>query len=314
MRKTMFTVLGTMVLMATPAFAQQRTTEGGTTPRGFQQQLGEDQPEGQAPQPAGQQTTRAQTTRQQTTIDQDAEPEVQVQQRQRRQQQAGGQQAVTGPAMRASDIMDLEVRNPQDEELGNVDDLVIDLQTGRIRYVAMSVGGVLGVGGDLYAVPWQAFQLQGAEGDRHLVLNATSQQFENAPGFDNDNWPDMANQRWQTTNDAYYTETGIYTARPRSDARQGTRQNVTDQPGATRQRTDRVRQRTESDVDVEVDAEQNDAVRPETGRQGGARQGQGAAGQGQGAAGQRGTGQNRTSAGQGQGDAGTQQDATELDN
>ncbi len=203
MRKTMFGVMSALALIAAPVFAQQNPTQPA--------------PGSTATPQAGQ----AQTDQTQTL-------EAQAEQRGRRQ---AGQR---GPAMRASDLNGMEVRNAQNEDLGTIHDLVIDLQTGQVRYAALQSGGVLGVGGDLYAVPWSAFRLQRTDDDDyHLLLNATSQQFENAPGFDDDNWPNMADPQWRTTNDAYYNESGISTPRREGNRGRG--------PGGVRPDGDRVR-------------------------------------------------------------------------
>ena len=55
---------------------------------------------------------------------------------------------------RASKIIGTEVRNADGKKIGTVKDLVIDdPQSGRISQVVIAVGGVLGVGDKLFAVP-----------------------------------------------------------------------------------------------------------------------------------------------------------------
>lgn len=126
-----------------------------------------------------------------------------------RRQAEGGQQAGAGLALRATDFEGLEIRNMQDEELGEVEDVVIDLQSGRVRYIAMSTGGVLGVGSKMFAIPWNAFRYRMADDEQFLVLNATAEKFENAPGFDEDNWPNFADRQWRMTNDRFYGTQGF---------------------------------------------------------------------------------------------------------
>jgi sporulation protein YlmC with PRC-barrel domain len=48
------------------------------------------------------------------------------------------------------------VVNSQVDELGKVSDIMIDVRSGRIAYAVLSFGGVLGVGGKLFAIPWGA--------------------------------------------------------------------------------------------------------------------------------------------------------------
>jgi sporulation protein YlmC with PRC-barrel domain len=50
------------------------------------------------------------------------------------------------------------VRNANGDDLGRIEDLVIDVQTGRVNYAVLSFGGYLGVSGRLFAVPWEALE------------------------------------------------------------------------------------------------------------------------------------------------------------
>src|SRR5436853_5667634 len=45
-----------------------------------------------------------------------------------------------------SKLTGLNVRNPAGEKLGTVEDIVIDVQDGKSQYLALSTGGVLGIG------------------------------------------------------------------------------------------------------------------------------------------------------------------------
>jgi sporulation protein YlmC with PRC-barrel domain len=92
--------------------------------------------------------------------------------------------------MSASSLSGDTVRNSAGEDLGNVKEIMIDIPSGRVAYAVLSFGGVLGVGNKLFAVPWDAFTLD--EDRKEFVLNIDRARLENAPGFDKDNWPDMA--------------------------------------------------------------------------------------------------------------------------
>jgi len=113
-----------------------------------------------------------------------------------------------GDAMRASQAIGMggfKVHTRDGESIGNVDDLVFDLESGEIRYAAVSVGGFLGIGDTLVAVPWKAFDRQRDDSDNVvLVLDTTKDQLENAPGFDSNNWPAFADPQWQAQNDRHY--------------------------------------------------------------------------------------------------------------
>src|ERR1035438_3034932 len=54
-----------------------------------------------------------------------------------------------GCAKKASDLIGMEVKNSQNEKLGKVDDLAVDVESGRIVYVILSTGGLIGIGDTL---------------------------------------------------------------------------------------------------------------------------------------------------------------------
>ncbi|WP_239025270.1 PRC-barrel domain-containing protein [Rhodoligotrophos defluvii] len=87
-----------------------------------------------------------------------------------------------------ADITGTEVRSPQDEQLGTVEDVVLDPQSGNIGYVILSSGGVLGIGEDMVAVPWRA--LKATPGLNTFVLNVSEQTIEQAPTVDPDSFAD----------------------------------------------------------------------------------------------------------------------------
>src|SRR3954447_1098428 len=74
------------------------------------------------------------------------------------------------------------VRSPRHEDLGCIEELMIDPSTGRILYAILSFGGLLGNGGKLYAVPWNALNLDADQ--RVFLLDMEREQMESAPKFD----------------------------------------------------------------------------------------------------------------------------------
>ena len=86
------------------------------------------------------------------------------------------------------------MRNTAGEDLGKINDLMIDLQSGRIAYAVLSFGGVLGIGDKLFALPWNALRVD--EDEKELILDIDKRRLETAPGFDKDHWPDMADTSW----------------------------------------------------------------------------------------------------------------------
>jgi sporulation protein YlmC with PRC-barrel domain len=115
--------------------------------------------------------------------------------------------AASNLAFRASDLMDLDVRNAQGETVGSVHDLVIDVETGKVRYVAVAYGGFAGLGDKLFAIPLKQFKVKkDTEDDVYfLSTNLSEERMKSAPGFDEENWPAMASQtQWTQQVDKYY--------------------------------------------------------------------------------------------------------------
>lgn len=112
------------------------------------------------------------------------------------------------PVVRANSIAGMTVKNPAGQDLGKVEDVVIDMGTGKVRYAAISFGGFLGVGDKLFAVPFHALKVKHNAGDKttHFVLNVDKRTLEKAPGFDAKNWPDFANPNYGDDNDKYYID------------------------------------------------------------------------------------------------------------
>lgn len=120
---------------------------------------------------------------------------------------------------RASQITGMIVRNQEDKELGKINELVIDLQSGEIRYAALSFGGVLGLGDKLFAIPWDSLTLRSTAEDKFFVLNLEPEQLKNAPGFDSDNWPNTADPKWNIDTRKRFARAD---ARPERQAETGT--------------------------------------------------------------------------------------------
>lgn len=109
---------------------------------------------------------------------------------------------LTGRVLSASTLKGDDVVNAKDEKLGTIEELMIDLNSGRIAYAVLSFGGFMGMGDKLFAIPWSALKVDTS--NKRLVLNVNKETLEKAPGFDKDKWPDMADQAWGSTISSYY--------------------------------------------------------------------------------------------------------------
>src|SRR4029453_19145566 len=97
----------------------------------------------------------------------------------------------------SSSICSDHVKNAAGEDLGKIEDLMIDLHSGRIAYAVLSFGGFLKMGNKLFAIPWEALTVDTVK--KQLVLLVDKSRLENAAGFDKDNWPNMADPTFGAT-------------------------------------------------------------------------------------------------------------------
>jgi sporulation protein YlmC with PRC-barrel domain len=93
----------------------------------------------------------------------------------------------------ARTLMGDPVRNPEGERMGELSELMIDLDTGRIGYAVVSFGGLLGLGDKLFAMPWDVLRVDTE--NRQIILDVSKETLENAPGFDKSDWPTTA-EHW----------------------------------------------------------------------------------------------------------------------
>lgn len=107
--------------------------------------------------------------------------------------------------LRASNIIGTDVVNPKGENLGEIKEIVIDPRSGRVAFAVVSFGGFLGMGEKLFAIPLSAFEYNPAR-DAY-VLAVSTERLDAAPGFDADNWPSMADEKWSRDLHTYYART-----------------------------------------------------------------------------------------------------------
>ena len=108
-----------------------------------------------------------------------------------------------GPRVMAAGTLEGdEVVNAAGEKLGTLNDIMVDVPTGRVAYAVLSSGGLFGIGDKLFAIPWHALTLD-AENKR-FILDVSKDTLEQAPGFDKDHWPSMADDSWARAVHGYY--------------------------------------------------------------------------------------------------------------
>lgn len=108
-----------------------------------------------------------------------------------------------GPSLMGADtLIGNDVANLQDESIGDIKEIMLDVATGHIQYAVLSFGSFLGMGGKLFAVPWSALKLDTE--NKRFLLDVDKDRLKDAPGFDKDDWPNLADQSLADDLHAYY--------------------------------------------------------------------------------------------------------------
>ena len=103
----------------------------------------------------------------------------------------------------ASTLAKFKVENTAGEDLGKIEDLMIDSATGRVAYAVLSFGGFLGFGDKLFAIPWSKLSSDPVK-DKTFILNVPKERLDKARGFDKNNWPNVADPKWRSETYKYY--------------------------------------------------------------------------------------------------------------
>jgi len=108
----------------------------------------------------------------------------------------------TSTPLRASDIIGTNVANAEGDGLGTIKDIVLDPLTFKVAYVVMASGGFFRMSGKLFAMPFRLFKYDAKRAQ--YILDLSKQQLEEAPGFDPERWPSMADEQWHRDVFSYY--------------------------------------------------------------------------------------------------------------
>ncbi len=108
-----------------------------------------------------------------------------------------------GPAlMGANTLLGNDVYNQNDEDLGDIKEFMVDMDSGKVAYAVLSFGGLLGMGDKLFAVPWAALKLDTDK--KRFQLNVAKDALKEAPGFDKSHWPSMSDRTWASGVHKFY--------------------------------------------------------------------------------------------------------------
>jgi sporulation protein YlmC with PRC-barrel domain len=120
-----------------------------------------------------------------------------------------------GQDIRASKLQGAQVKSAAGENLGTIEDVILNPRSGRIEFAVLSLTGPTGTtptgaGEKLTPLPWKllSFSSSGAAGAEQYSFTANVDQTKltAAPSFDKNQWPDMSSHEWTQK---YYSYFGI---------------------------------------------------------------------------------------------------------
>lgn len=88
----------------------------------------------------------------------------------------------------ASSIMGDKVHNDAGEHVGKIEDIMIDVTTGKIEYVVIAFGGFLTINEKYFAIPFRLLKVDPVK--KAFIFNQPKEALEKAPGFDLNHWPE----------------------------------------------------------------------------------------------------------------------------
>jgi len=102
----------------------------------------------------------------------------------------------------ATTVLGDKVTNADGEDLGKIEELMIDLESGRVAYAVLSFGTGFMHSGKLFAIPLASLAVD--QKNKRFTLNVTREMLETAEGFDKDQWPDMADPAFMARTYSHY--------------------------------------------------------------------------------------------------------------
>lgn len=109
-----------------------------------------------------------------------------------------------GSIVQTEEVIGVNVKNTKGENLGEIEEIMLDKVNGNVHYVVLSFGGFLGMGDKLFALPWKILHYDKEQ--ECFIINVEKENLKNAPGFSRDNWPDTSDRMWEESIFDFYGE------------------------------------------------------------------------------------------------------------
>lgn len=104
--------------------------------------------------------------------------------------------------VKGSKMIGTSVQDSEGTELGEIEDLAIDEVSGEVRYVVLPFRGIRKMNEKYFAIPWDALTL--SHDRSHFVVGMKEDTLEQAPRFDEEEWPNFADPAYYRTMYEFY--------------------------------------------------------------------------------------------------------------
>ncbi len=105
------------------------------------------------------------------------------------------ERTLTAPRVLAgSRVIGSGVRNPAGEDLGTIEEIMIDVISGRVVYAVLAYGGSFLGGAKYFAVPWDSLMMR--PGANYWILDVSKDELDNSPGINRAELPMTQNVTW----------------------------------------------------------------------------------------------------------------------
>jgi len=94
----------------------------------------------------------------------------------------------------SSRVKSYNVVNPEGDDLGQVQEFMLDLCNGRIAYAIVSFGGIMGITDKWFALPWDI--MAWSEEKKKFVVDMPREVLEKSPSINKDKWPEEIDLSW----------------------------------------------------------------------------------------------------------------------
>jgi len=96
----------------------------------------------------------------------------------------------------ATSVVGDEVWDFDEQPMGKIEDIMLDISSGKIEYYVVEFGGFLGIGTKYFAIPFNMLQVNPEK--KHFIFRGKKDLLNDAPGFDVNHWPETNFHREET--------------------------------------------------------------------------------------------------------------------